>query len=135
MRRLEYSTPFELLNGNKPNISHFWVFGCGAYVFIPEERCLNKLALKSEFMTFIGYAEGVKGYLFMRSPNNVVFTAAQALFDEKMFPKCPDMHHGTTPIGEQPTHEENIPLEDGDGDDWLDFDGPGQPPKHPYANE
>ena len=37
MRRLEYSTPFELLNGNKPDVSHFQVFGCGAYVFIPEE--------------------------------------------------------------------------------------------------
>ena len=54
MQRLEYSTPFELLNGNKPDISHFQVFGCGAYIIIPEEWCLNKLALKSELMTFIG---------------------------------------------------------------------------------
>ena len=25
----------------------------------------------------------------MRAPNNIVFTAAQAIFDESMFPKCP----------------------------------------------
>ena len=25
----------------------------------------------------------------MRTPNNIVFTAAQAIFDESMFPKCP----------------------------------------------
>ncbi len=26
----------------------------------------------------------------MRSPNNVLFTSAHAMFDEHMFPKCPD---------------------------------------------
>ena len=33
----------------------------------------------------------------MRAPNNVVFTAAQAIFDESMFPKCPasKMRHST----------------------------------------
>ena len=27
----------------------------------------------------------------MRNPNNVVFTAIKAPFDETMFPKCPEM--------------------------------------------
>jgi hypothetical protein len=39
-------------------------------------------------MTFIGLVEGTKGYIFIRSPNNNVFTAIQALFDETLFPKC-----------------------------------------------
>jgi hypothetical protein len=25
-------TPYELLNGRKPNISYFWVFGCKCYI-------------------------------------------------------------------------------------------------------
>jgi hypothetical protein len=41
-------------------------------------------------MTFLGYLPGTKGYL--RSPNNVLFIAVQTLFDEHLFPKCPDMH-------------------------------------------
>ena len=41
-------------------------------------------------MTYLGVAPGGLGnHLFMRSPNNVLFTAAQALFDEYLFPRCP----------------------------------------------
>ena len=89
IRRLEYKTPYELLKHEKPDVSYFRVFGCGAYVFLPEEVRTNKLAPKSELMTFIGYADGVKGYLFMRS-TNYVFTAVKALFNENIFPRCPD---------------------------------------------
>jgi hypothetical protein len=35
-------------------------------------------------MTFIGIVEGTN--IFMRNPNNVVFTAIQALFDKTLFP-------------------------------------------------
>ena len=91
IKHLGYKTPFEKLRGVKPSISHLCVFGCGAYVFLPEEVRVNKLVPKLELMTFISFADGVKGYLFMRSPNNVVFTAVKALFDEQMFPKCPEM--------------------------------------------
>jgi len=39
-------------------------------------------------MAFIGLAPGGHEWLFMRSPNNVVFTAAQATFNEYLFPEC-----------------------------------------------
>ena len=73
---------------------------------------------------FISFAEGIKGYLFMRSPNNVVFTAVKALFDETMFPKCPEIQQrGFTPIGDQPSDDSNIPLEvDGHNNSDADDD-------------
>ena len=37
----------------------------------------------------LGTHPGGKGWIFMRSPNNVIFSAAQATFDEAFFPKCP----------------------------------------------
>ena len=86
-----YQTPFERLQRIQPDVAHLRVFGCGAYVFLPEDIRTNALSPKSELMTFIGHSEGTKGYIFMRSPNNVVFTAVKALFDEQLFPKCPDM--------------------------------------------
>ena len=67
---------------------------------------------------FIGLADGVKGYIFMRSPNNVIFTAAQALFNETLYPKCPDMHQlGYTPVGipENQQGEHNTPQGDENG--------------------
>ena len=59
----------------------------------------------------------------MRNPNNVVFTAVKALFDERMFHKCPEMEQrGYTPIGDEPgTDDFNIPLED-DGHNNSDAD-------------
>ena len=89
MKRLEWCTPSEWLSGTRPSIDHLRVLGCAAYVFIPAEVHANKLSPKSELMTYLGTALGGKGWIFMHAPNNIVFTAAQAIFDESMFPKCP----------------------------------------------
>ena len=43
LRRLEWRTPYELLNGEVPDISHLRVFGCGAYVHIPKDVRVNSL--------------------------------------------------------------------------------------------
>jgi len=39
-------------------------------------------------MIFLGYRDHHLNMIFMRSPNNIIFTAATALFDENLFPKC-----------------------------------------------
>ena len=89
MRRLEWRTPYEWMTGERPTLHYLRVFGSGAYVFTPSEVRENKMSPKSELMTYIGMAPGKHGWLFMRSPRNVLFTAAQATFDESLFPKCP----------------------------------------------
>jgi transposase InsO family protein len=121
MRRLQWRTPYEALHKAAPEVSHLRVFGCGAYVHIPEERRVNKLAPKSELMVYIGHTEGVKAFTFLRLKNNTVYIGATALFDENFFPKCettkrrgvtrldePIEQHGPVP---QPT-----PIVDDDGD-------------------
>jgi len=85
---LNWQTPYELVKGEKPDISHLRVFGCSAYVYLPNVIRKNSLSPKSELMVFIGITEGIKGYKFMRQANNTEFTATTALFDETMFPKC-----------------------------------------------
>jgi hypothetical protein len=115
----DYKTPFERLHRTKPDVAHIRVFGCGAYVFLPEDVRSNNLSPRSEIMTFIGIVEGTKGYIFMRSPNNIVFTAIQALFDKTLFLKCPNMRHlGYTPVGLPPDDlqgEHNRPPDDENG--------------------
>ena len=120
IQRHNWKMPFENLKRIKPDVTHLRVFGCGMYVFLLEEVHVNKLIPKSELMTFLGYPQGTKGYLFMKGPNNVLFTAVQALFDESLFLKCPDMHcpryTPVAPVNAQ--GEYNIPLEDNEnGDD------------------
>ena len=132
VRRLDWQTPYSLLKSKPPRIDKLRVFGCGAYVFIPEEIRGNKQQPRAELMTYLGVAPGGMGnYLFMRSPRNVLFTAAQALFDEYLFPRCPKsdksrhrpavLDRRYTPPSEDSTQE--------DDDDEIDF-----PSSHSHPN-
>jgi len=65
----------------------------------------------------------------MRTPNNVLFTGATALFDEKLFPKCPEGKlHGFIPVEEIPSEDpEEVPISLDDGDDSPDWTTPNPP--------
>jgi hypothetical protein len=57
-----WKTPYENLMKTTPDVSNLRIFGCTAYVFLPEEVQINKLNPKSELMTFISFQTGIKGY-------------------------------------------------------------------------
>jgi hypothetical protein len=48
-------TPKEKFTCKKPDVSHLRVFGCIAYVHVPEEK-RSKLGPKAEKCIFIGYS-------------------------------------------------------------------------------
>ena len=128
VHRLTWRTPYELLYGKVPDIGHLRVFGCGAYVHIPKDARVNKLSPRGELMIFLGYPDGVKGYLFMRLPNNVLFKGTTAIFDEDMMPKCPKQNakHRFMPIGDKiPRKKKEVPPIPQESDDDDDF-----PPHH-----
>ena len=135
LRHLEWQTPYTVLKNEVPDISHLRVFGCSAYVHIPEACCVNKLAPKHENMIYIGQTEGIKAYKFMHISNNQVFTSTMALFDETIFPKCVNERvRGTThlnePVKEQPPidarHLPPQPIPNGSDNDMPNC----CPPKH-----
>ena len=120
-QQLNWLTPYEMLYGSAPDVSHFRVIGSGAYVFMPEEQQANKLAPRAELMTFIGFQEGMKGYLFMRTSNNSIFKSATALFNETLFPRCPDKNtRGFTPVSDMPPLLGENPIIHLDSDDSDD---------------
>jgi hypothetical protein len=102
MCHLKWDTPYTLLNGEVPDVSHLKIFGCGAYVHIPKEMHANGLAPKSELMAYLGHTEGIKAFEFMRLSNNTIYHSTTVLFDETLFPKCSTLgkKRGTTRIGE-----------------------------------
>ena len=69
MKRLNWQTPYQKMNGEKPSVDHLRVFGCAAYVFIPKEVRENKMAPRSELMVYLGTHPGGKGWIFMRTPS------------------------------------------------------------------
>ena len=78
-------------------------------------------------MTFLGYRDGHESNMFMHTPNNVIFTAAMALFDEHLFPKC--AKHKVPPVTQIQEPEEpeiTIETQSEPGDD--DPDAPFPPP-------
>ena len=44
---LKEKTPYEILNGRKPNIAYFWVFGCKCYILKKGTR-LSKFEKKCD---------------------------------------------------------------------------------------
>jgi hypothetical protein len=120
---LNWSIPFEMIWKDKPHVDQFRVFGCGAWVLIPQETCANKLAPKSQLITYIRQDEF--GGIFMRAPNNVVFHSANAQFNETFFPKCPD-NKGRKP--EQPKGPtETLPEPQNDHSNGPKFDNNDAP--------
>ena len=112
MCHLKWDTPYTLLNGEAPDVSHLKVFGCGAYVHIPKEMCANGLAPKSKLMAYLGHTEGIKAFKFMCLSNNTLYHSTTVLFDETLFPKCstPGKKRGTIRIGEPRASQPPIEL-------------------------
>ena len=82
-------------------------------------------------MVYLGVGAGNHNHKFMRLKNNVIFTAAQALFDEHMFPKCPhEQKRQRQPNApeepQEPADQVPIPLNLPDDDD--------EQPRRPLRN-
>jgi hypothetical protein len=58
-------TPYELLNGKKPNISYFRVFGCKCYILRKGSR-LSKFQSKCDEGFLLGYSSNSKAYIVTR---------------------------------------------------------------------
>ena len=78
------ATPYERWNGTKPDVSNLRVFGCRAYVHVPDEK-RKKLDRKSERGIFVGYPEGVKGYKIFFPESNKMRKSRDVIFVENAF--------------------------------------------------
>jgi hypothetical protein len=87
LQRTNGKCPLENLTLEKPDVSYFRVFGCEAWVYIPQEVRVDKLSPKSEVMTFVGYDINSKAYKFMTKENKLV-VSSQATFNELKFPRA-----------------------------------------------
>ncbi|WP_456151113.1 hypothetical protein [Bacillus mycoides] len=61
MHRLLKKTSYELLTGNKPNVSYFRVFGSKCYILVKKGRH-SKFAPKAVEGFLLGYDSNTKAY-------------------------------------------------------------------------
>lgn len=75
-------TPYELLTGKKPDVSHLRVWGSSAYTHIPHQLRQGKFSAHRKVAIFIGYPEDQKAWKFMDQDSKKFFTARDASFFE-----------------------------------------------------
>lgn len=74
-------TPYEMLHGAKPDVSHLRVFGARCFVRILTEL-QEKLGPRSREAIFMGYPPGVKAWRCRDSTMGAFFNSRDIIFDE-----------------------------------------------------
>ena len=75
------TTPFEVWNSSKPNLSHLRVFGSKCWYTVPKEH-RRKLDARAKEAILIGYARGSKGYKLWNAKERKVVVSRDVRFDE-----------------------------------------------------
>ena len=82
------TTPYELWNGRKSDLSFMWPWGCASYVHDPSNK-YGKLGPRGKKSIFIRYLEFSKGCVFLgeQADGTVIeFKSRDATFMEDVFP-------------------------------------------------
>jgi transposase InsO family protein len=81
LHRLLKKTSYELLNGNKPNVSYFCVFGSKCYILVKKGRH-SKFAPKAIEGFLLGYESNTKVYRVFNKSSGLVEVSSDVVFDE-----------------------------------------------------
>jgi hypothetical protein len=81
LHRLLNKTSYELLTGNKHNISYFHVFGSKCYILVKKGR-QSKFAPKAVEAFLLGYDSNTKAYRVFNKSSGLVEVSSDVVFDE-----------------------------------------------------
>jgi hypothetical protein len=81
LHKILKKTPYELLTGNKPNISYFRVFASKCYVLQKRSKS-SKFAPKIYEGFLLGYDSNSRAYCVFNKDSDSVETTCDAVFDE-----------------------------------------------------
>ena len=132
---LHGDTPYHIWTGKKPDISHFRIFGCLAYVLVHKKK-RKALQPHSKKCIFVGYPEGVKAWKFWDPVSKQIIISSHAAFDEQCFPGTYSgpvqlASDSLPPVVGPPSPESVVVLHQGGDEDEQDYDVP--PPPVPMA--
>jgi hypothetical protein len=81
LHHLLKKTSYELLTGNKPNVSYFRVFGSKCYILVKKGRH-SKFAPKAVEGFLLGYDSNTKAYRVFNKSLGLVEVSSDIVFDE-----------------------------------------------------
>jgi hypothetical protein len=79
--RLHAKTPYELLNGKKPDVSFFRVFGCKCYIY-KKHHHLGKFQRRCDIGFLLDYSSKSKAYRVFNHASGMVEKTYDVEFDE-----------------------------------------------------
>ena len=87
---LESQMPYEAETGKKPNVSHFWEFGCDIWML---DESINRLKLDpwSKKMIFVGFMDGPKAVWYYDAKNRSIKISRNVAFNEDKETKALDI--------------------------------------------
>ena len=91
--------PFEILTGTRPDVSHFRVFGCPAYVHTPESQ-QRKLSEKAWKGIFVGYCTDSPAWKIYNPITRRVLHSRNVIFDETFGSSSPVIPPSVQPMGD-----------------------------------
>jgi hypothetical protein len=71
----------EVCTSHLYDCSNLRIFGCDAYALISKDQCY-KLDHRSKRYVFVGYGDGVKGYILWDPTTHKLIISKDAVFDE-----------------------------------------------------
>jgi hypothetical protein len=104
-------TPYELINGKKPDVSFFREFGCKCYIYKKRQH-LGKFQRRCDISFLVGYSSKFKAYRVFNHATSLVEETYDVKFDESngsqgAIENCDD-------VGDEPMSEamKNMPVGD-----------------------
>ncbi|GKA82871.1 hypothetical protein Tco_0789619, partial [Tanacetum coccineum] len=93
-------TPYHIINGRKPSIKFFHIFGSLCYI-VKEGENLDKMKEKGDACIFVGYSTQSRAYRVFNKRTRVLVETIHVNFDE--LPHMASDHVSSDPVPECPT--------------------------------
>ncbi|GJU90138.1 putative ribonuclease H-like domain-containing protein [Tanacetum coccineum] len=93
-------TPYHIINGQKPSIKFFYIFGSLFYIVMDGEN-LDKMKEKGDACIFVGYSTQSRAYRVYNKRTRVIVETIHVNFDE--LPHMASNHVSSDPVPECPT--------------------------------
>nr|GEY63164.1 hypothetical protein [Tanacetum cinerariifolium] len=96
-------TPYHIINGRKPSVKFFYIFGSLCYIVIDGEN-LDKMKEKGDACIFVGYSTQSRAYMVYNKRTRVIVETIHVNFDE-----LPQMASDHVSLCIGPQSQENVP--------------------------
>ena len=97
--KVSWQDTYELLNGKKPDVSFFRVFGCKCYIYKKRQH-LGKFQRRCDIGYLVGYSSKSKAYLVFNHATGLVEETYDMEFDESNGSQ--GAHENLDDVGDEP---------------------------------